>query len=56
MTEARRHRAIGTILVVALSGFLMGFDGSLFTGAVGFIETEFALNSFELGWVTARSE
>ena len=33
-----RHRAIGTILVVALSGFLMGFDGSLFTGAVGFIE------------------
>jgi SP family arabinose:H+ symporter-like MFS transporter len=45
-----RHRAIGTILVVALSGFLMGFDGSLFTGAVGFIETEFALNEFELGW------
>ena len=46
----RRHRAIGTILVVALSGFLMGFDGSLFTGAVSFIETEFALSSFELGW------
>jgi SP family arabinose:H+ symporter-like MFS transporter len=43
-------RAIGIILVVALSGFLMGFDGSLFTGAVGFIETEFALNEFELGW------
>lgn len=46
----RRHRAIGTILVVALSGFLVGFDGSLFTGAVGFIEREFALNTFELGW------
>jgi SP family arabinose:H+ symporter-like MFS transporter len=46
----RRHRAIGTILIVALSGFLMGFDGSLFTGAVGFIEAEFALSSFELGW------
>ena len=46
----RRHRAIGTILVVALSGVLMGFDGSLFTGAVGFIETEFSLSSFELGW------
>lgn len=45
-----RHRAIGTILIVALSGFLMGFDGSLFTGAVGFIEAEFALNEFELGW------
>jgi SP family arabinose:H+ symporter-like MFS transporter len=48
--SANRHRAIGTILIVALSGFLMGFDGSLFTGAVGFIEAEFALNSFELGW------
>jgi sugar porter (SP) family MFS transporter len=47
---ANRHRAIWTIQIVALSGFLMGFDGSLFTGAVGFIETEFALNAFELGW------
>ena len=47
---ANRHRAIGTILIVALSGFLMGFDGSLFTGAVGFIKTEFALNAFEVGW------
>jgi MFS transporter, SP family, arabinose:H+ symporter len=50
VTDLRRNRAIGTILVVALSGFLLGFDGSLFTGAVGFIETEFALNTFELGW------
>jgi MFS transporter, SP family, arabinose:H+ symporter len=50
VTGLRGHRAIGTILVVALSGFLLGFDGSLFTGAVGFIETEFALNTFELGW------
>jgi sugar porter (SP) family MFS transporter len=47
---ANRHRAIGTILIVALSGFLMGFDGSLFTGAVGFIKAEFALNAFEVGW------
>ncbi len=47
---ANRHRAVGTILIVALSGFLMGFDGSLFTGAVGFIEAEFSLNAFELGW------
>jgi len=48
--QTARHRAIGIILIVALSGFLMGFDGSLFTGAVGFIETEFTLNEFELGW------
>jgi sugar porter (SP) family MFS transporter len=46
----RRHRAIGTILIVALCGFLMGFDGSLFTGAVIFIDAEFGLNEFELGW------
>jgi SP family arabinose:H+ symporter-like MFS transporter len=42
--------AVGTILIVALSGFLMGFDGSLFTGAVIFIESRFALSNFELGW------
>ena len=48
--------AIWTILIVALSGFLMGFDASLFTGAVGFIESEFALNKFEIGWaVTSMS-
>ena len=45
-----RRRAIGTILIVALSGFLMGYDGSLFTGAVGFIQQEFSLDSFRLGW------
>ncbi len=43
-------RAIGTILIVALSGFLVGFDGSLFTGAVIFIESKFALSNFEMGW------
>ena len=31
-------RAIGTILIIALSGFLAGFDGSLFTGAVLFVK------------------
>ena len=50
MKDPGRYRAIGTILIVALSGFVMGFDGSLFTGAVGFIETEFELTTFELGW------
>jgi SP family arabinose:H+ symporter-like MFS transporter len=43
-------RAVGTILIVALSGFLVGFDGSLFTGAVIFIESRFALSNFEMGW------
>jgi MFS transporter, SP family, arabinose:H+ symporter len=28
----------------------MGFDGSLFTGAVIFIKSKFALSNFEMGW------
>lgn len=42
--------SLGTILIVALSGFLMGFDGSLFTGAVVFVKGRFELSSFEVGW------
>src|SRR5262245_47757841 len=41
------------ILIVALSGFLMGFDGSLFTGAVIFVKQRFVLSSLELGWTVA---
>jgi len=50
MKMRAEHRAIGTILIVALSGFLMGFDGSLFTGAVIFIEGKFELSKLALGW------
>jgi SP family arabinose:H+ symporter-like MFS transporter len=42
--------SIGIVLIVALSGFLMGFDGSLFTGAVVFVERRFELTEFEVGW------
>jgi len=44
---------IGPILIVALSGFLMGFDGSLFTGAVVFVKDKFGLTDFELGWTVS---
>jgi hypothetical protein len=37
-------------LIVALGGFLMGFDASVISGAVGFIEVEFSLGKIELGW------
>lgn len=43
----------GTVLIVALSGFLMGFDGSLFTGAIVYVRESFALTTFELGWANA---
>jgi MFS transporter, SP family, arabinose:H+ symporter len=45
--------AIRTILIIALSGLLLGFDGSLFTGAVVFVKQQFALTEFELGWTVS---
>jgi MFS transporter, SP family, arabinose:H+ symporter len=46
-------RSIRTILIIALSGLLLGFDGSLFTGAVVFVKQQFALTEFELGWTVS---
>ena len=40
-------------LIVALGGFLMGFDASVISGVVGFIELEFALTKIQLGWSVA---
>ena len=41
---------IRTALIVALGGFLMGFDASVISGVVGFIETEFSLTKSQLGF------
>lgn len=40
-------------LIVALGGFLMGFDASVISGVVKFIEPEFSLTKLELGWSVA---
>ncbi|UTW45482.1 sugar porter family MFS transporter [bacterium SCSIO 12696] len=40
-------------LIVALGGFLMGFDASVISGVVGFIEVEFSLSDIELGWAVS---
>jgi MFS transporter, SP family, arabinose:H+ symporter len=37
-------------LIAAFGGFLMGFDASVISGVVGFIELEFQLSKIELGW------
>lgn len=37
-------------LIVALGGFLMGFDASVISGVVKFIELEFDLSKIQLGW------
>ena len=42
-----------TALIVALGGFLMGFDASVISGVVGFIEQQFDLSKLELGWAVA---
>ena len=40
-------------LTVALGGFLMGFDASVISGVVTFIEPEFHLTKIELGWAVS---
>jgi MFS transporter, SP family, arabinose:H+ symporter len=40
-------------LIVAVGGFLMGFDASVISGVVTFIETEFTLSKIQLGWAVA---
>lgn len=40
-------------LIVSLGGFLMGFDASVISGVIKFIEPEFNLSKIELGWAVA---
>ena len=55
-TRAMKQGARFTVrvaLIVALGGFLMGFDASVISGVVGFIETQFSLTKLQLGWSVA---
>lgn len=45
-----KRYVVQTALIVALGGFLMGFDASVISGVVGFIETQFNLSKIEVGW------
>jgi len=40
-------------LIVALGGFLMGFDASVISGVIKFIEPEFSLSKLQLGWAVS---
>lgn len=40
-------------MIVALGGLLMGFDASVISGVVKFIEPEFGLTKLQLGWSVA---
>jgi MFS family permease len=48
-----RLNTVRAALFSALGGFLMGFDASVISGVVPFIETEFQLDKIELGWSVA---
>ena len=52
MTGQLRYTVM-VALIVALGGFLMGFDASVISGVVSFIGPEFNLRPFELGWSVA---
>jgi len=56
MTDQQNTTSTYTVyvsLIVALGGFLMGFDASVISGVVKFIEPEFNLSKMELGWSVA---
>ena len=40
-------------IVVALGGFIFGFDASVISGVVGFVSSEFKLNELHHGFVVA---
>ena len=52
MTGQLRYTVM-VALIVALGGFLMGFDASVISGVLSFIGPEFNLTPFELGWSVA---
>jgi sugar porter (SP) family MFS transporter len=52
MKNNTRHTTL-IAFIVALGGFLMGFDASVISGVVKFIEIEFDLNKIQLGWSVA---
>ncbi|MEM6842713.1 MAG: sugar porter family MFS transporter [Bacteroidota bacterium] len=52
MTHKKRDIVLITI-IVALGGFLLGFDASVISGVVKFIEPEFSLSKIEVGWAVS---
>jgi sugar porter (SP) family MFS transporter len=52
MTSKQAY-TIRVALIVALGGFLMGFDASVISGVVKFIEPEFQLTKLQLGFSVA---
>ena len=52
MTKQTKY-TVKISLIVAMGGFLMGFDASVISGVIKFIEPEFALTKLQLGWAVS---
>ena len=52
MTQSKAY-IVRISLIVALGGFLMGFDASVISGVVKFIEPHFDLTKLQLGWAVS---
>lgn len=52
MSSTNRYIVL-VALTVAFGGFLMGFDASVISGVVGFIEPEFSLSKLQVGWAVS---
>ena len=53
MSAVNTSAMVRIALIVALGGFLMGFDASVISGVTKFIEVEFQLTSLQLGWAVS---
>jgi len=53
LMRSERYVIAMIAMIVALGGLLMGFDASVISGVVKFIEPEFGLTKLELGWSVA---
>ena len=49
----KKNYIIRIAAIVALGGFLLGFDASVISGVVKFIEPEFNLSKIQLGWAVS---
>ncbi len=53
MKNKQQNYTVKISLIVALGGFLMGFDASVISGVTRFIEPEFDLTKLQLGWAVS---
>ncbi len=51
--SSKKGLVIRIAAIVALGGFLLGFDASVISGVVKFIEPEFNLTKMQLGWAVS---